>query len=168
MGVAQGDLRAVSNLQRLTFGDGSQTSLALQICVKISSVKKQTIYAYLETGLESRSHDAVVRPSLVQNGKVDIESGQVEHKSHSRDDQQSNNGLTDERGHREAFIGNQPPHVLPDDVQTQYQRAHAHKFDAKHLPIMIMISLKDFVKIYQTAAVNDKIPTASHKNHVKQ
>jgi hypothetical protein len=38
--VAQGDLRAVSNLQRLTFGDGSQTSLALQIFVKISPVKK--------------------------------------------------------------------------------------------------------------------------------
>jgi hypothetical protein len=107
MGVAQGDLRAVSNLQRLTFGDGSQTSLSLQIFVKISSAKKnKTIYAYLETGLESRSHDAVVRPSLIQNGKVDVESGQVEHKSHSRDDQQSNDGLTDERGHREAFIGN--------------------------------------------------------------
>ena len=111
MGVTQSDLAAMDNDLGLTTYNGAETAL--------------------KAGLELRCHEAVMGPSLGQDGKVQPEEAKVEQGGDDGDQGQPGGGICQQLAVREVMPGNLSPEVLGQQKQAEEARVDPDILDTE-------------------------------------
>ena len=111
MGVTESDLAAMDNDLGLTTHNGAETTL--------------------KAGLELRGHEAVMSPSLGQDGKVQPEEAKVEQGGDGSEQGQPGGDISQQLPVREVMPGQQAPEVLGQQKQAEEARVDPDILDTE-------------------------------------